>query len=113
MNTYNFDVIQNSTFTVFADAQNSDGSYINLSGFSVTGVVKYQYSDLYLRNSGILFNLSPSIYNVTGGRVAISGNVGSGVYAGEYPYNVRIFLIGSNYSLNILGGFFRVNPSVV
>ncbi len=106
MNTYNFNVTQNSNFTVFAYAQNSDSTYINLSGYNITGIVKFQYS-----SDNVLFNLVPSIRSAISGLVAISGNVQDDVPCGQYPYNIRVF--AEDYSLNILGGYFNVNPSAV
>ena len=109
MQTYTFDVTQNSNFTVLINAKNSDGTYINLSGYGVTGVVKFLYS-----NTGVLFNLSSRIdSSYISGLVNVSGDVGTGVPAGQYPYNVRIFQTGNAYTLNILGGYFNVTPSVI
>lgn len=106
MTTYNFDVTQNTNFTINVNAQNSNGTYINLSGLNVTGVVKYQYS-----NQNVLFDLQPIVGSNISGLVIISGNIGTGVSAGQYPYNIRAYT--GNYSIAILGGYFNVSPNTV
>lgn len=105
-NQYNFDVVQDSTFNFAINATNSDGTFIDLSGFSATGVVKYSFS-----NTGILYNINPIVdSSYISGLILISGNVGN-IPVGQYPFSIDIF--NSDYYLNILGGYWNIFPSTV
>jgi hypothetical protein len=105
-NQYNFDVIQDSNFNFAINATNNDGSYINLSGFGITGIITSSFS-----NSEILYNINPTIdSSYISGLMLISGNVGK-IPVGQYPYSIDIF--SDNYYLNILGGYWNIYPSVI
>ncbi len=56
-NTYDFCITQGSSFSLQLNARNSDNSYINLSGYSASGQVRFRYSD-----TGVLVNLAPLIH---------------------------------------------------
>ncbi len=53
---YDISIIQGSSLSLRVVATNSDGSAINLSGYSARGRVKYQYSDV-----NCLLDLNPQI----------------------------------------------------
>lgn len=103
-NQLNFDSVQNSNFNFAINATNSDGSFINLSGFSATGIIKYFYS-----STGILYNIVPTVDpSYISGLINISGNIGE-IPVGQYPYTIDIF--AGNYYVNILGGYWNIYPS--
>ena len=107
---YNFHVTQNSNFSVSVTAQDVYGNPLLLSGYSATGIVKNLYSDLAF-TGGYIFNLNPTVDpSFVSGLVIVSGNVGTGIPVGQYPYNVK--LVSGNYSFRILEGFFNVEPDV-
>ncbi len=107
-NIYNFNIIAGSTFISYLNAQNSDGSYINLSGYSAIGYIKNQYGD-----TGIIYNLNPQcIQPLNSGTILISGLwSGNGVLPiGSFLYNVDIYLSGI-YDQSVSNGDFNVLPS--
>tara|TARA_Y100000004_G_C8623179_1_gene289738 strand:- start:99 stop:470 length:372 start_codon:yes stop_codon:yes gene_type:complete len=53
---YNLDVIQGSTFNAQLFATNSDGTAVDLTGFSVRGKVKYNYG-----TGAALVDLGPTV----------------------------------------------------
>jgi len=59
--SYNLNITQGSEFYVRFQAKDNDGNPINLSGYSMRGVVKRRYSD-----TGIIVNLAPSGVTPTG-----------------------------------------------
>jgi|10_taG_2_1085330.scaffolds.fasta_scaffold03115_2 hypothetical protein len=59
--SYNLNITQGSEFYVRFQAKDSSGDPINLSGYSMSGVVKRRYSD-----TGIIVNLAPSGVTPTG-----------------------------------------------
>lgn len=106
-NTYDFNITQGTSFLVFLNAENSDGSSINLSGYNTRGYVKNQYGDNFY-----LYNLNPTtIYPLESGIVAISGNSTGTMLlpAGSFLYDIEIYN-GFN-SIKILNGDFNVFPS--
>jgi len=107
-NSYDFNINKGCSFLVYLNIQNSDGSYINLSGYSVRGYVKNQYSD-----SGFILNLNPTpIYPLESGILMISGAASDTNYlpAGEFNYDVEIYNSGDCSSL-VLNGDFNIYPS--
>ncbi len=106
-NTYDFNITQGCSFLAYLNCQNSDGSYINLSGFSARGLVKNQYAD-----TGYLYNLNPQpIEPMVSGIIMVSGSSSStsGFLAGEFSYDIEIY--NGNCALKVLYGDFSVNPS--
>lgn len=105
--TYNFEVIQGSSFSTKLNLKNSDGTFINLSGYSARGYVKYRYSD-----TGYFLNLNPYIDpSYISGLIVVSG---SGVATALLPvsdfvYDLEIFTSG-NYILKPIRGRFSVLP---
>jgi|TARA_R100000005_G_scaffold96478_1_gene83721 hypothetical protein len=59
--SYNLNITQGSEFYVRFQAKDADGDPINLSGYSMSGVVKRRYSD-----TGIIVSLAPSGVTPTG-----------------------------------------------
>lgn len=86
MATCNFNVNRGSTFSTRITMQNSDSTYINLSGYTVSGQARYSYS-----SSGVLVDLAPTIYSHVSGMVDIEINA-TGTTAlpiGEMFYDVK------------------------
>jgi hypothetical protein len=53
--TFDINITKGSDFSLRLNAENDDGSAINLSGYTVRGYVKQKYSD-----TGSLLNLNPT-----------------------------------------------------
>ena len=67
---YNLEITQGSDYSIRLNLKESDGSLVNLSGYSVSGFVKHRYSD-----TGVILDLLPSIAgDGTSGVVDISLN---------------------------------------
>lgn len=105
-NTYNISAIQGNTLLLNVTANDSAGNPINLSGYSVRGYVKYNYS-----NTGILLNLNPTITSYVGGSVNISGNASdiSNMPVGIFVYDLEAYNSGE-YVTKFLKGYFSVDP---
>jgi hypothetical protein len=104
---YNLEIIQGNSFILNVNAQNSDGSFINLSGYGARGHVRYQYS-----STGILLDLQPSVHNsYISGLVSINipstGTVNLPI--GVFPYDLEI-TGANNYCLKYLRGYANVLP---
>ena len=106
-NTYDFNITQGCGFLVYLTAQNSDGSYINLSGYTGIGYVKNFYGD-----SNTIFNLNPTLTNpLESGVIAISGDYfkTANLPVGSFEYDIRI--MNGISSIKVLNGDFNVLPS--
>lgn len=102
---YIFNVTRGNNFSLYLNAKNSDSSFINLNGYSATGIVKYQFS-----STGTLIDLKPYIDpSYTSGLIIISGNVGSNVPIGQFPYDVSVYT--GNYYFQVLYGYINVKPT--
>jgi len=111
---YNFNLIAGSSANFVLYATNSDSTYINLSGFSCRGQVRYSYS-----SPTVLFNLPATIDpSYISGRVNISitGNSTTGIPCGTYVHDLEIFTTGSNglenYTSKFLRGYVFIDPEV-
>jgi len=103
----NLNVIQGTSFLVYLNAQNTDGSPINLSGYSAVGYVKNQYSD-----TGIILNLNATpVQPFNSGIIAISGSsyTTSSIPVGQFIYDV--ILSSSSKGIEVIEGSFNVYPS--
>lgn len=109
--TYNLTIVKGSDTRLRLSATNSDGSVISLSGYSVRGMVRMNYSDA----SGIL-NLNPTIYSAVSGLVDInlSGSVTSQlpVFVGPYEVETYISGVGGNTesAVKLLRGYCEILP---
>lgn len=108
-NTYNLTILQGDSFSLRVNASNSDGSYINLSGYGARGSIKYSYS-----NTGILLNLNPTIHNsfVSGiVDIYVSGSQTESLPVGIFPYDIEV--TGSNGYVNkFIRGYANISPEV-
>ena len=106
---YNISAIQGNTLLLSLTAKDSNGTPINLTGYSARGYVKYQYSD-----TGRILNLNPLIHqSFTSGIVNISGNSSEIALmpVGEFVYDLEVYDSG-NYVTKFLNGKFIVDPEV-
>lgn len=110
MKAYNLCIAQGSQFSVRTYAQNSDGSYINLSGFNARGQVRYNFS-----STGVLLNLNPVVHpSYISGIVDIniSGSQTTGIPCTESPYDIEIFNSDESCVVKILRGYASFSPEV-
>jgi hypothetical protein len=116
---YNLDVIQGSTFSAQLFAKNADGTAIDLSGYEVRGVVKYNYG------TGVaLVNLNPAVntgqapplntYTAASGVVDVSipatGAAALPVTIGVY--DIEMYSAGETEVRKLLDGRVRIHPEV-
>lgn len=106
--SYNISAIQGNTLLLNVTANDSAGSPLNLSGYSVRGNVKYKYS-----STGSLLNLNPSITSPANGSISISGNAAdiSAMPVGTFVYDLEAYNSGE-YVTKFLIGYFYVSPEV-
>ena len=104
---YNISAIQGSTLLLNLNVKNSDGTYMNLSGYTVRSFVREQYS-----STGVLLNLNPNIHSsMISGLVLISGTATgmANLKVGEYVYDVELSG-ASEYVIKPIVGYFQVGP---
>lgn len=113
-NTYDIELVIGSSTILQVNATNSDGSYINLSGYQARGQVRYSYS-----SDTILLNLNPTIATsyVSGiVNLNITGSFTTGLKPGVFPYDLEIYSTGSNgvetYTTKFLRGYCYCYPEV-
>ena len=104
--SYNFNITVGTSFINYLNINNSDGSFVNLSGFSCRGGVRNNYSD-----TGYLYNLNPTV-SAWSGVVMVSGGASttSNLPCGSFYYDIEIFNSG-DYALKVLNGDFNIFPS--
>ncbi len=108
MSNYNLEITQGDSFILNVNATNSDGSYINLSGYGVRGQIRYQYS-----STNVMMDLQPVIASQASGLISINvpGTGTAALKVGVFPYDVEI--TGSNnYCLKYLRGYALVGAEV-
>ncbi len=111
---YNFSGTQGSQLSVRLKLQDAAGDPINLSGSSVSGVVKYRYS-----STSPLVNLDPVIVSGTNGSLYSSGYVDvyltasqtAALPVGEFVYDIEKYPTTNSEAVEkILAGDFSVSP---
>jgi len=106
---YDISLTQGEDYNLTAELKNSDGSTINLSGYSLRGKVKYNYgSDSYL------LDLAPTIYSDQSGIVTVNLTAAQ---TAALPitvafYDIERFTSGDNEVSKILNGKFTISPEV-
>lgn len=104
---YNFSITRGCSFLVYLNIQNSDSSYVNLSGYSARGKVKAQPGD-----TGYIYDLNPQIIEPKiSGLLMFSGSAysTSGLACGQFLYDAEIYI--GDYALKVLNGDFIVYSS--
>lgn len=106
---YNISATQGSTLLLSITCKDSNNNYINFSGFSAQGFVRYGYS-----STGILLNLNPQIDpSFISGLIIISGKADdmAKLKVGTYVYDIEASG-NNNYVFKPLVGYFAVSPEV-
>jgi hypothetical protein len=111
---YNLDVIQGSTFSAQLFAKDANGTAINLTDYSVRGVIKYNYG------TGVaLVNLNPSV-NTTSPYTAASGVIDVNITAANAAglpvtvgvYDIEMYNDGETEVKKLLDGRVKIYPEV-
>tara|TARA_Y100000310_G_C20582366_1_gene763649 strand:- start:341 stop:715 length:375 start_codon:yes stop_codon:yes gene_type:complete len=116
---YNLDVIQGSTFSAQLFAKDANGAAINLSGYNVRGVVKYNYGtgvSLVSLNPAVNTGQSPPLATYT----AESGVIDVGISAANTStlpitvgvYDIEMYNNDETEVKKLLDGRVRVHPEV-
>ena len=111
---YNLDVIQGSTFSAQLFATNADGTAVNLTNYSVRGVMKYNYG-----TGTALVSLSPSV-NTTAPYTAASGVIDVGISAANAAalpvtvgvYDIEMYNNNETEVRKLLDGRIKIHPEV-
>lgn len=106
---YNISAIQGSTLLLHINCKDSNNNYINFSGYTARGYVKYKYS-----STGYLLNLNPIIdQSYVSGLIRISGNADdlANISCGRYPFDIEASG-ANNYIFKPIRGYFDLEPEV-
>ena len=109
---YNLDIIQGSTFSAQLSVKNSDGTAVDLNGYSVRGHIRYNYGA-----SNALLDLAPTI-NTTAPYTAASGIINVNLTAAQtanLPVVMGVYDIetyNSSEVNKVLDGKVKVHPEV-
>lgn len=108
MNSYIISGIQGSTLLLNLNLTDSNGAYLNLSGYSVSGYCKEKYS-----STGKLFDLNVQIVSPISGLISISGSANDleNTPPGIYVYGVECQL--SEYIFKPLQGYLYLSPDPI
>jgi hypothetical protein len=108
-NYFNITGTQGETLLMNLTCTNSDGTYINLSGYGVRG-----YSKINFAGTGILLNLNPQIISYISGMIQISGSATgiAAVPSNTYPYDIECYASGGSdpYTFKPIRGYLLVFP---
>lgn len=110
MQTYDLSLIQGTLLSIRTFAQNSDGTYINLSGYSVKGQIRQNFS-----STGILLDLMPVINTTYISGIVdinITGSLTTGLPCGQFPYDVQVSSSDLSTTIRILRGYANIEPAV-
>lgn len=103
-----FDLVKGETFSYRVVIRDSDGNFLNLSGYSTTGYAKYNYC-----NSGYILNLNPTIYSTVSGSIDLlvhwTGTTGLPVT--KLPYSLNIY--NGSTAENVFQGNIYVYPGTI
>jgi hypothetical protein len=106
-NSYNLNIVQNINFNIKVIAQNSDLTYINLSGYNTSGYIRASYG-----NTGVLYNLfvtpDPSYIS---GILNVSGKYPQTSPIGNFPFDI-IGINSDGYEITLLNGICSINPII-
>lgn len=107
--TYNIEAVQGSSLLLNINCSDSNGSYLNLNGYTARGYVRYSYG-----STGVLLNLNPQIHpSYISGLITISGNANdmANLKPGIFVYDIEMSG-SSNYVFKALKGYFLCEPEV-
>ena len=108
-NSFDIWVQPGSTFNLTLTATNQSGTPINLSGYSVNGVIKYSFG-----STGYLLNLSPTVDPTVTGQINISvpSSQTSGLPITKGVYDIEAIQSGTNYSFKVIRGYANISTEV-
>lgn len=103
----NLTIDQGSTFKADIDVTDSDGDALNLSGYTVAGQLRKNYS------SSTSTDFTASVTSTTNGtiRISLSATQTNGLKAGRYVYDVEI-TSSTGEVTRVLEGQVEVTPGV-
>jgi hypothetical protein len=105
--SYDFNLVAGTSFLTYVNCQDSNGSYINFSGFAAQGYVKNQWGD-----TGYILKLNVNTVSpFESGILSISGSSSDtmSLPAGSFIYDIEIY---NNSSVTrVLDGDFNIFPS--
>lgn len=107
MNTYDISIIKGSSFSVSVNVTDSSSNPIDLTNYSVRGLLRNRYSDLIP-----LASLNPSISSpATSGGIVLSipSTITSGLPVTKGVYDIEIYDTGT-FVLKVLRGYADINP---
>lgn len=106
--TYDISIQRGESFSLQTTVKDGSGNAVDLSGCSVSGVVKLRYSD-----TGLLLDLQPTITNSASGIISIDlpRDAFNYIPITEALYNIDLY--HGDYSVNILNGKFSISPSTI
>lgn len=106
---YNISLTQGESYGLTATLKNSDGTNMNLSGYYVRGKAKYNYGD-----TGIILDLNPQFYNVTGGIITftIPPTGTAALPVGMLVYDIEKYTSGDASVSKVLNGKIIISPEV-
>ena len=112
MAVYNITVNQGENYDLTATLTNTDGTPVNISGYSLRGKVRYSYG-----STGVLVNLEPSIINATGGIInfTLSPSETAALPITVAVYDIERFVSGQSPVTTVsrvLQGTVTVTPEV-
>ncbi len=111
---YNLDIIQGSTFSAQLFAKDANGTAINLAGYNVRGVIKYNYgTGLSLVNLSPTVN-TPSPYTLASGviDVTVSAADTSSLPVTVGVYDIEMYNNDETEVKKLLDGRVKVYPEV-
>lgn len=106
---YDLSITKGSQFSIQLQAQDENGATINLSGYSLRGLVRQNYG------GPVLIDLSPTSAT---SNLQASGIVNvhltslqtSGVPVTEGVYDIEVYISGTSYSDKLIQGYVRIYP---
>ena len=112
MAVYNITVNQGENYDLTATLTNTDGTPVNISGYSLRGKVRYSYG-----STGVLVDLEPSIVNATGGVInfTLSPSETAALPITMAVYDIERFVSGQSPVATVsrvLQGTITVTPEV-
>jgi hypothetical protein len=104
---YDFDIYKGTTFSLSLTLKDSNGTPINLSGYNVSGFLKYRPSD-----TDKLCDLNPIKTNPASGIVTltISYNTTATLPCGHGFYDIQIHNTGTDIVTRVLDGKANIYP---
>jgi hypothetical protein len=111
---YNLDVIQGSSFSAQLSIKNSDGTAVDLNGYSVRGHLKYNYG-----TGAYLVDLGPQV-NTEGSLTPASGVISVKLTPTQTQalpvvmgvYDIETYTVNDEEVNKVLDGKVRVHPEV-